>query len=105
MPSLQMAKLQIHRLGAAGFRRGHIRLVLNRLSRRVELAPADIEKALDMEIYATLPNDYGALERAFTEGKLLPENNNLRSAISRLVQSLAGLETQEGKRRFSLFNF
>lgn len=105
MPALQMSKLQIHRLGAAGFRRGHIRLVLNRLSRRVELAPAEIEKALGMEVYATLPNDYGALERAFTEGRLLPENNNLRSAISRLVQSLAGLETQDGKRKFSLFNF
>ncbi|MFZ5928825.1 MAG: AAA family ATPase [Acidobacteriota bacterium] len=105
MPALQMAKLQIHRLGAAGFRRGHIRLVLNRLSRRVELAPAEIEKALDIEIYATLPNDYGALERAYTDGKLLPENANLRTAIGRLIQSLAGLETQEGKRKFSLFNF
>jgi pilus assembly protein CpaE len=106
MPALQMAKLQIHRLGAAGFRRAHIRLVLNRLSRRVELAPAEIERALDMEIYATLPNEYGALERAFTEGRLLPENNHLRAAIGRLMQSLAGLEPAgESKRRFSLFQF
>ncbi len=105
MPALQMAKLQITRLGNAGFRRGHIRLVLNRLSRRVELTPAEIEKALDIEVYATLPNDYGALERAFTDGRLLPENNNLRNAISRLIQSLAGLELPGGKRKFSLFNF
>jgi Flp pilus assembly CpaE family ATPase len=80
--------------------------VLNRLSRRVELAPAEIERALDMEIYATLPNEYGALERAFTEGRLLPENNHLRAAIGRLMQSLAGLEPAgESKRRFSLFQF
>ena len=105
MPSLQMAKLQIHRLGAAGFRRGHIRLVLNRVSRRVELAPAEIEKALDIEVYATLPNDYGALERAFTEGRLLPENNGLRQAIARLIHNLVGLEPPEGKKRFSLFAF
>lgn len=105
MPALQMAKLQIHRLASAGFRRGHIRVVLNRLSRRVELAPAEIEKALDIELYATLPNDYGALERAFTEGRLLAENNSLRKAIGHMVQSLTGLEQPEGKRRFSLFNF
>lgn len=106
MPALQMAKLQLHRLNTAGFRKSHIRLVLNRLSRRVELAPAEIERALDMELFATLPNDYGALERAFTEGRLLPENNNLRQAIGRMMQSLAGLEPAgEGKRRFSLFNF
>lgn len=105
MASLQMVKLQLHRLGAAGFRRGNIRLVLNRLSRRVELTPADIEKALDIEIFATLPNEYGALERAFTEGALLPENNHLRVAIGRMVQSLAGLEPVEGRRKFSLFNF
>lgn len=105
MAPLQMAKLQLHRLGAAGFRRGNIRLVLNRLSRRTELTPADIEKALDIEIFATLPNEYGALERAFTEGTLLPENNHLRVSIGRMVQSLAGLEPAEGRRKFSLFNF
>jgi hypothetical protein len=102
----QMAKLQLHRLGTAGFRRSHIRLVLNRLSRRVELAPAEIERALDMEIYATLPNDYGALDRAYTEGRLLPENNHLRQAIGRMIHTLADLDAPgEGKRRFSLFNF
>ncbi|MGC8759789.1 MAG: AAA family ATPase [Bryobacteraceae bacterium] len=106
MPALQMAKLQLHRLGVAGFRRSHIRLVLNRVSRRVELAPAEIERALDMEIYATLPNDYGALDRAYTEGRLLPENNHLRQAIGRMIHGLAGLDAPgEGKRRFSLFHF
>ncbi len=105
MPALHMAKLLLQRLCAAGFRRANIRAVLNRVSRRVELTPAEIEKALDVELYATLPNEYGALDRAFTAGKLLPENNHLRVAISRMVQSLAGLEPPEGKRRFSLFNF
>ncbi len=105
MPALQMAKLQLQRLVAAGFRRGNVRLLLNRVSRRVELTPADIEKALDIEIFATLPNEYGALERAFTEGRLLPENNHLRTSIGRMMQALAGLEAPEGKRKFSLFNF
>ncbi len=105
MPALHMAKLQLHRLGAAGFRRANTRVVLNRVSRRTELTPAEIEKALDVELFATLPNEYGALDRAFTGGKLLPENNHLRVAISRMIHALAGLELPEGKRRFSLFNF
>lgn len=104
MPALQMTKLLMHHLSAAGFRKDRIRLVINRMSRRVELSPEEIENAIGISIYATLPNDYTAIDHAYSNGNLLPENNHLREEIRRLVRRVAGIGQEEARKKFSLFS-
>lgn len=105
MPALQMTKLLFHHLSGVGFRKDRIRLVVNRMSRRVELSPEEIENAIGVSIYATLPNDYSAIERAYSNGSLLPENNSLRGEIRRFVRRLTGIGQEDTRKKFSLFSF
>ncbi len=103
MPALQMTKVLNQQLSRLGFRRDRIRLVLNRMSRRVELDAKEIESAIGIDIYASMPNDFTALDQAYSSGRLLPEKNQLRESIRRLVRRLADLGTVEAKKKFSLF--
>ncbi len=103
IPALQMTKFVSYQLSRVGFPRDRIRVLLNRMSRRVELAPSEIESAIGLDIYATLPNDYSALEQAYSAAKLLPENNHLREAIRRMVRRMCELSGSDIKRRFTLF--
>jgi pilus assembly protein CpaE len=105
LPSLQMTKLICHHLGSAGFRKDRVRLVINRMSRRVELSAEEIESAIGVPIYATLPNDYTAIDHAYSNGNLLPENNHLREEIRRLVRRVVGIGQDETRKKFSLFSF
>lgn len=98
IPALQQAKHILHQLQSAGIPREKVRLVLNRIPRKAELGPEDVEGALATPIYATIPNDYGSLERAYSEGKLLDEGNQVRQAIRRLSGRFAEVQT-EAKRR------
>lgn len=104
MPALQMTKLLMHHLIGAGFRKERVRLVINRMSRRVELSPEEIESSLGVSIFATLPNDYAALDQAYSSGALLPEKNHLRDEIRRLIRRVTGAGQEEVRRKFSLFS-
>lgn len=103
MPALQMTKIMLSQLSTIGFRRNHIKLVLNRMSRRSQLTTEEIENAIGMEVSVTVPNDYRALEEAYSAGELLPEKSSIRESVRRLVRKLANVATEEKKRRFSLF--
>lgn len=103
MPALQMTKLMLSHLASIGFRRNHIKLVLNRMSRRSPLTTEEIENAIGMEVSVTVPNDYRALEEAYSAGELLPEKSSIRDSVRRLVRKLANIAAEDKKRRFSLF--
>lgn len=101
--ALQMSKLWIQHLMANGFQRERIRLVLNRMNRRVDLTAEEIESAIGFQIYTIVPNDYTALDQAYSTGHLLPENHHLRESIRRLVRKMMDIDTAEPRKRFSLF--
>jgi pilus assembly protein CpaE len=103
VPALQMTKLVVHHLLGAGFRRDRIRLVVNRMSRRVELSAEEMEGAIGISIHSTLPNDYNAIDQAYSAGNLLPENNHVRVGIRRLVGRIAGIGQEATRKRFSFF--
>jgi pilus assembly protein CpaE len=101
VPAMHHAKRIIHTILQAGYNRERLRLVLNRMPKRSEVTPEEIEAIVGLPIHAMLPNDYPALYEAYADGKLLEEGSNLRSHISRLAMKLAGLEEKK-KKRFSL---
>jgi pilus assembly protein CpaE len=100
IPALLRTKVVLAQLAGVGLTRGKIHIVLNRLPRNGDLKAKDVENALGMELFATVPNDYRALEDAYCEGRLLPERHRLRHAMGEAVRRLAGVEAGSGRGGF-----
>ena len=105
MPALQMAKLTLRYISEAGVPKEKVKLVLNRFSKRHGLTQEDVESVLATEVFCVIPNDYRALEDAYSHDRLLPEGHNVRQAIGRMATRLTGIQNAEQKKKFSLFGF
>ena len=53
-------------------------------------------------IFATLANDYQALQDAYVEGRLVDANSHLGKSFCRLAAKIAGV-ADEKKKKFTLF--
>ena len=90
LPSLHLTRRAINRLEQEGFSRDQFSLILNRLSRRGELGPQDMERVFNFPISKVLPEDEGAVHRALTAGKPVPDSCELGKQVLALGQSLLG---------------
>jgi len=77
--------------------------VLNRVPRRMEVTPIEIEKLFGWPVYALLPEDGPALHEAYSEGKLLPASATLSKHLARLTRKLTGMSEPKQKPLFRLF--
>jgi pilus assembly protein CpaE len=78
-----------------------VRVVLNRSTRSDEIADADIERLLRMQLYCKLPNEYLACIKAINSGTLLESASTklLNKALTALAADIAGLpgvDTRKG---------
>jgi pilus assembly protein CpaE len=103
VPSLHQAKQIVQTLLDSGFGKSRLRLVLNRVPKRVDVTPDELEKMLGLKTFAMLPNDYPALYDCYSEGKLLPRGGNLAQHIARFAAKVAGTQAEPVKKKFSLF--
>ncbi len=103
IPALHQAKQIVQTLLDSGFGRHRIRLILNRVPKRVDVTPEELEKMLGVAVHCTLPSDFTELYDCYAEGRLLPRNSDLGKHMARAAAKLAGLEEEAPKRRFSLF--
>ncbi len=103
LPALQQTKLLLRQIRESGFDPDRTRLIMNRVHRQTEIGPDEVEKVLGVPIFASIPNDYRALERAYSEGGLLPEGHHLRVTIRRVAARLANIEVDVKKKKFTLF--
>jgi pilus assembly protein CpaE len=103
VPALHQAKQAMQILMDAGYGRDRLKLILNRVPKRSELEPGEIEKILGLPVYAVLPSCYPELHECYSTGKLLPERSVLGNAIRELALRMAGLEAQPKKKRFAMF--
>jgi Flp pilus assembly CpaE family ATPase len=103
VPALHQAKQIVQTLLDSGYGKTRLRLVLNRVPKRVDVTPEELEKMLGLPTFAMLPNDYPALYDCYSEGKLLPRNCNLGMHLARLAAKVAGGTMEPPKKRFSLF--
>jgi pilus assembly protein CpaE len=103
VPALHQAKQVLQILMDAGYGRDRLRLILNRVPQRSELAPGEIEKILGLPVYAVLPNSYSELHECYSLGKLLPEKSYLGKQIRELAMRMAGIDEQPKKKRFAFF--
>ena len=100
VPALHQAKQVLQILMDGGYGKDRIRLILNRVPKRSELAPGEIEKILGLPVFAVLPSCYPELHECYSIGKLLPERSVLGKHIRELAKRMAGIE-EPPKKRFA----
>jgi len=102
VPALHQAKQIIQVLLDAGYSRSHLRLLLNRTSKRIDVTFDELESMLGVPVFATVGNDFDALYEAFSAGRLVNESSGPGVDFARLASKIAGVAEQK-KKRFSLF--
>jgi len=105
VPALHQSKQIIQTLLDSGYGKNRIRLILNRLPKRLDITVGELEKMLGVPIFAMIPNDYPELYETYAEGRMLNRASELGKHMTRLAQKLSGIEEekQTGKKRFGLF--
>lgn len=104
VPALYYAKHILQVLSDSGYARDHMRLVVNRASRRADLTRDELERIVGVPPSAVLPDEYAALCDAYAGGNLLPPNSSFGRHMAALVRHIAGSPQEKGKKLFSLFN-
>jgi pilus assembly protein CpaE len=102
VPALHQAKHVVQVLLDAGYSRSHLRLVLNRTSKRIDVTFDELESMLGVPVFATIVNDFDALYEAFSEGRLVNDGSGPGEDFARLAGKIAGVQEPK-KKRFSLF--
>jgi pilus assembly protein CpaE len=103
VPALHQAKQLLQILSDGGYSKDRLHLILNRVPKRSDLEPGEIEKILGLEVYAVLPSSYPELHECYSMGKLLPERSMLGKHIRELASRMTGLEEQQRKHKFLMF--
>lgn len=108
LPALHQAKQVIRSLLDAGFGKNQLRLVLNQAPKHPDITSSEVQKALGLPVFETLPNDYTGLYQAYTDGSLLPPTSELAKQFSQLAYKITGVQPKEKvkqKSALSLFQF
>jgi Flp pilus assembly CpaE family ATPase len=84
-------------LAQLGFEKERVRMVVNRLSKKEEIAPADMEKIFTCPVYSAFPNDYFALHKVVTRAEPLGTETELGRAMERFGAKAANLAAAERK--------
>ena len=103
VPALHQAKQMIQVLLDGGYPQESLRLVLNRVPKRLDVTVAELERIIGMPIYATLVNDYQALQDSYAEGRLVDANTALGKSFGQFAAKIAGVDLQPKKKRFAIF--
>jgi pilus assembly protein CpaE len=103
VPALHQVQQILRNLLDTGYAQARLRLVLNRVPKSPDVMPHELEGLLGIPVHSMLPDDYGAIYEAYAEGQLVPANTNLGRQFSRMAASIAGVQEQSGRRKFSIF--
>lgn len=95
VPSLHQAKLIISALRDYGFGQGKLQLLLNRMQKTPEVTPAELERAMGLPVFGSIPNDYFPLYEAYAEGGLLPAKSKLLKHYENLARKIAGIPEEK----------
>ncbi|MFN0135805.1 MAG: CpaE family protein [Phycisphaerae bacterium] len=91
VPGVDNARRLIEALGSEGIPQGHTELIVNRYRKNTHACtPEMVEKELGQKVFAVIPNDYAAVNRAIDSGKPLENRNPVRAAIADLASRLSG---------------
>ncbi|MGE5568195.1 MAG: AAA family ATPase [Rhodospirillales bacterium] len=100
--ALYQAKLFITRITDVGFPRNQLRLIMNRVPKRCDLSPEDVQRSLGLPVHAVLP-ERPELDDAYAAGKLLGGNSDLGRAFTELALKMAGMREEKTRSWPSFF--
>lgn len=103
IPALHQAKRIIRYLLDTGFDPDKLRVILNRAPRSMDVTLDELGDMLGLPIYATVEDDFQALQSSYSEGQLVRSGGKIGKDMDRLVSRELGL-APEKKHRFSLFS-
>jgi pilus assembly protein CpaE len=103
VPALHQVQQIVRNLLDIGYSSERLRLVLNRVPKSPDVMPNELEGLLGIPVFAMLPDDYGSIYEAYAEGHLVPSNTNLGRQLAKMAASVAGVQEQPGKKKFSIF--
>ncbi|MCS7314510.1 MAG: AAA family ATPase [Bryobacterales bacterium] len=102
VPALYQAKQLITTLLSSGYGSDRLHVLLNRAPKRPEVTLEEVQAMLGLPVYAVLPNDYVALNEAYTGGELLEPGGGLATHFARLAAKIANLPEPRKRTKFSL---
>ncbi|HZT29120.1 MAG TPA: AAA family ATPase [Bryobacteraceae bacterium] len=103
VPALHQAKHLVKMLMERGYGKDRIRLLLNKVGKRVDVTAEELEKMLGIDIHASLPDDQQALYESYAEGRLLGRDTALARRVGQLARKLAGVPEEKPKSKFLRF--
>ncbi len=103
VPALHQVQQILRDLLDCGYPQNRLRLVLNMVSKSPEVMPSELEGLLGIPVFAMFPNEYGTLYEAYAEGQLVPSNSALGRQFARMAASIAGIQDQTSRKKFSIF--
>jgi pilus assembly protein CpaE len=101
LPSLHMAKRALQSLGQVGYATGRVDLVLNRISRRDEVTPADIERNLGVPVFWSFPEDHVSTNEFYVKGGLISAKSGLGKSIRQFVEKIPGVKPEAAEKKQS----
>jgi Flp pilus assembly CpaE family ATPase len=93
----------LQRLLDGGYKQERLRLIVNRVPKRLGIRPEELSKMLGIPLYAAFPDNYAELHEAYSQGRLLPAGSVLGDCMERLARKLAGAEESKAKRKVPFF--
>jgi pilus assembly protein CpaE len=106
IPALHQAKQIVSHIGDLGDPERRLQIVLNRVPKRSEVTPKEIERMLRFPVVSALPNDEEALHEAYAGGTLVAPQTRLGRHYASLAVKACGLqETEEREQKRKAFAF
>lgn len=103
IPALHQTKQILQKLLDVGYKQEQLRLILNRVPKRSEIRPDEIEDMLSIAPYAVFPECAAELHEAFSHGQLLPANSDMGRCTERMVRKLAGVAAPKPRLKVPFF--
>jgi pilus assembly protein CpaE len=101
VPALRQAKDLLQTLAARNFASDRLKLVINRMPKRMQIQLPELERVMGHPIYCTIPNDYERLNEAYSESRLLDPGSDLALQIGGFASRLGGIGVSpKAPRRF-----
>jgi len=87
----------LSQLESGGLSRNRVKLLLNRYTPSTGLTKEEVARALQLEVYGVLSNDYDTLQRALLEGRPAPPQSRFSRSLATLCGRLAGTPSAPAK--------
>ncbi len=104
LPALRQAKRIIAALAAKNFGGNRVKLVLNKMPKRLKFELPELENVIGHKIHCAIPDEYDSLHEAYSEPRLLQPDSPLGRQIGEFAARLAGMAPAQKKaRKFFIF--